>query len=482
MIHQTKRHSPACLDQLEPRVLLSHTNGLDHTVFYPEGFVHDNISEAVIISNPTASDSPYELWARYEVGQRDQLLASGVLEAGRREDITLATEGGAIRLVRSNTPFALELKSNHSLVATLRHDDFSGSTAEDFTSSSSSDWAFPTLLKDSSSRDFVVLYNPGETTVVVTLRGFDDSGQRFDLSHSVGSKRRSGWNITNSSSIPLGNFAGLLTSTGPIVAALSHYSLDSSSGEAFSSLGTQNAGDTAGAILSLEFEDRLVGSSFSSSSSDTIITVFNPGQTTAQVQLHVLSRDTSSSSSPGQTTILSVDSLSRIQISLRSLGFSSAEHLSLVYESDAPVSVNARIERSSAVFGVASQPLAATEWLFANAGIDRVDSNGRLRTEDVFIFNPTASSISVTVQFVFTNGQTFTQTKSLDPLQIENVDARIFLIPGSLRDLSFTVSVQASATVVAALEHWSAPSSVGGFANPGSPAGTIVKLADILAI
>ncbi len=125
MIHQTKRRGPACLDQLEPRVLLSHTNGLDHTIFYPEGFVHDNISEAVIISNPTAGDSGYELWARYEVGQRDQLLASGILEARRREDITLNSVGGSSGLLRSSTPFALELKSNAQLVATLRHDDFS---------------------------------------------------------------------------------------------------------------------------------------------------------------------------------------------------------------------------------------------------------------------------------------------------------------------------------------------------------------------
>lgn len=290
------------LEMLEPRVLLDSTAGLDHSTFYPEGYAHDQVSEVVIIANQGQLDAEYELWARYETGERDQILASGILEAGRREDITLTAAGGAaVRVVRSDTPFALELKASEHLTATLRHDDFGGSTAEDFSDDLSRSWAFPSLTKSDDSRDFIVLHNPSDDDVVVQLTGYDDSGERFVLSHTVGANRRSGWNISTTQLIPQGNYSVLLTASSPVIAALSHYTTSLGNSEAFSALGVQNAGARAGAILSLEFEDRLVGSS--SSQSDTLISIFNPTAEVANVELHLLNRDTSSGMSIRTVTV-----------------------------------------------------------------------------------------------------------------------------------------------------------------------------------
>lgn len=112
--------SPTALEHLEPRVLLDSSAALDQTVFYPEGYAHDQVSEIVIIANQGSIDAEYELWARYETGERDQILASGIIEAGHRQDITLTAAGGAAgRVVRSDTPFSLELKASEPLTATF---------------------------------------------------------------------------------------------------------------------------------------------------------------------------------------------------------------------------------------------------------------------------------------------------------------------------------------------------------------------------
>ena len=479
MPRKTSYASPTALEPLEPRVLLDSTATLDHTVFYPEGYAHDQVSEIVIIANQGLLDAEYELWARYETGERDQILASGIIEAGHRQDITLTAAGGAAgRVVRSDTPFSLELKASEPLTATLRHDDFGGSTAEDFSDDLSRDWAFPSLLKSEHDRDFIVLHNPSDDPVIVQLTGYDDSGQRFVLSRTVGPHRRSGWNINATQSIPRGDFAVLLTASSPVIAALSHYSASRDDTDAFTALGAQDGGARAGAILSLEFEDRLVSSS--SHESDTLITIFNPAATPATIELHFLTRDTPAGTS-SRTVTVSIEPLVRDRVSLRSLGFSSAEHLSLIYSSSQPVAVSARVERSTAVFGVSAQVTAATQWLFTNAAFDRVEPDGRIRTEDVFVFNPTSTSITVTFDFTFTNGQVVHETKTLAPHEVEDVDARLNLVIGGALELAYTVTVRATSPIVASLEHWSVPTR-GGFTTSGAPAGTIANLASSLTL
>lgn len=480
MQFQHPEGEPFCqLETLETRILLSGHDGLVNELFYPEGFAHEGITEVVSITNPSATDAAYELWARYEAGVRDQLLSSGTLGVGERLELDISTAGAPeTMLVRSGEPYAFELRSDGQLAATLKHDDFGGATAESFTDDSSDDWSFGTVTKDTSgSHDFIVFYNDNDSSVDVELIGYDDSGEAFRLSKTIQAKRRGGWNIAAESDIAQGVFGVRLISNLPVVTALSHY--NEMTGDAFGELGVADGGALAGAILSLEFEDRLAGvDGGDGTPGDTIVSIFNPGTVDAHVDLTFIRRDSDSQITSAATTV-SVAAQRRAEVSLASLGLSSIEELSMVYRSDVAVAVHAEVVRSNNTFGILAESAAATQWTFVDSSLDRFRTDGRVRTEDAFVFNPSGFEVHVTFQFVFSNGTVITSNKSLDPLEVEDVDARFEDASFSSTDLSFVVYITASAPVVAGLESWSGQAG-GGFATGGLPSGTVVSLADVL--
>lgn len=463
------------IESLESRVLLS--SHLDFEVFYPEGYAHNGITEVVELANPGAVEAEYELWAQYERGQRDQMIASGVLGAGGRDSV-LITEAGRDdnRLVRTDVPYALALRSSEPMTAELEHADFGGQTSEAFTNIATERWAITSLDRDDDSRDFIVFYNPMETAVDVELRLHDDSGRVFTMRQSVEGQRRGGWNLEETSFLPRGRFAALIDASSPISVARSEYSLGQQ--RASSSLGVVGGGDVAGAILSLEFEKRLAPGGPSASLSDTTITIFNTSDEAAEVRLTFLSRDDSRTPGMLPEMTVDVDGHERASISLRDLGFSEREEVSVLYESDQPVAVAAHIERAGGVFGLSATTQAAAEWRFSDGLVDRIDG-AELRTEDALIFNPTNRSVDVTVRFRFGDGRVITEHKSLDPFEVDDVDARmpVLTLPG--RATRFLITIEAEAPIVASLEHWGL-AGADGFAAPHGIVGAGVPVSSLL--
>lgn len=480
-VHHSNKERFCLPETLESRILLSGHDTLVNELFYPEGFAHEGITEVVSIANPGFADAAYELWARYEAGVRDQLLSSGSLNAGERLELDISTAGAPdAMLVRSGVPYAFELRSDGNLAATLKHDDFGGATAESFTDDSSDDWSFGTVTKDASgSHDFVVFYNDNDSSVDVELIGYDDSGEAFRLSKNIEANRRGGWNIAGESGIPQGVFGVRLVSSLPVVTALSHY--NETTGDAFGNLGAADGGALAGAILSLEFEDRLAGiGGGDGTPGDTIVSIFNPGSTDASVDLTFINRDLDTQITSAATTV-SVAAQKRAEVSLADLGLSSVAELSMVYRSDTQVAVHAQVIRSNNTFGIDAESAAATQWTFVDSSLDRFRTDGRVRTEDAFVFNPSGTDVDVTIQFVFSNGTIITSNKSLGSLEVEDVDARFEDANFSSSSLSFVVHITATAPVVAGLESWSGQAG-GGFATGGLPLGTVVSLADLLIL
>ena len=434
----SRRSAFELMQTLEARVLLS--SHLDHEIFYPEGYAHDGITEVVELNNPGAAAAAYELWAQYERGQRDQLIASGNLGAGSRGNVLITEEGrDDNRLVRTDVPYALVLRSTEALEAELRHNDFGGETAEVFTTATATRWAIADVSRDSDDRGFIVFFNPGEDAVNVQLE--------------------------------------LIDADSPISVARSEYNLGRQ--RASSSLGVVGGGDTAGAILSLEFEKRLAPGGPSASISDTTITIFNTSSEAAEVRLTFLTRDDSRSPGtlPAPLTV-NVDAHERASVSLRDLGFGEREEVSVLYEADRPVAVAAHIERAGGIFGISAQTRAATEWRFFDGLVDRIDG-GELRTEDVLLFNPTGQSVDVTVRFHFADGRVVTERKSLDPMEVDDPDARLPI--GALAGMAtrFFITVEAEAPIVATLEHWGL-AGPDGFAAPHGAVGEGVRVASLL--
>lgn len=458
-------------EPLEPRALLA---ALTEHLYYPEGFANSRIKETVSLSGFESTDTEYEIWAHYETGQRDQLLKSGIVHGRIREDIRISdpVEPGAI-LVRENTPYALEIRSSAKLEATLRHDDFSSTAGESFTTAAGDDFVFARVKRDNATtRDFIVLYNPNPTTTTLTLEFWQDSNLAYTTTAQVEGERRSGWNINRIVGLPRGEYGVRLRASGPIIAALSHYDLVLHT--SFTTLATASGGALAGALLSAEFEDRFAPD-FGGPDDDTRIAVFNPGNSIAAVTLSYFVREDPTFSH--SSTILSLAPHTTQFISIRELGFAARE-VSVIYSSTAPIAAAAFTERRGVSFGSPAQGVAATEWSFATAFVDRVENN-EIRSEDVLVFNPTNTSINVTFLFTFADGRTVLDSRRIDPLQVEDRDARIQQVDFGIGPIS--VRITADGPIVAALQHWNRIGMAGTFVPQGVPGGTVRPLSEVLS-
>ncbi|MCA9278629.1 MAG: hypothetical protein H6815_10600 [Phycisphaeraceae bacterium] len=457
-------------ERLEARQLL--TSHLPNALFIPEGFGSSSINESVEIVDIDSSSSDWELWARYETGARDQMIASGTTTGGEREMIAISSVGSS-PVVRENTPYALELLStDDSVRAVLRHDDFGSRAGEHFRDDSGTDFALPSIVKDdASARDFVLVYNPNDDSAEVELEIENEHGMTFTFVKVVEGHRRAGWNISQMDTLANGTYTAKLSSTRSIAVSGTSYDLINAS----ATIATQTANVAlAGAFLSTEFDGG------SSPNDDTLITILNPGSTDAIVDFRTILHDSSTLLGGPSTFTVNVTAGESTTVSLRGLGFTSADDdFSLVYASNTSVSASAVTERQSSLVFTTPETRAATEWVFTQGQIDRLRGN-EVRTEDVYLFNPSASSISVTVTWTFSNGQTVTETKSLDPLEVEDPDGRLDLLALPAGGLAYTARVVATGPVVASLEHWDPIGQSTGVTNLGIPMGSISLLSSVL--
>jgi hypothetical protein len=92
-----------------------------HEIYYPELTAEHGALESVSMVNRTTSPVRFELWARYAAGGQDQLLHAGEVPPGAWKSLAIADTDGP--LVTPGVPFALILKSDGPLAATLRHDE-----------------------------------------------------------------------------------------------------------------------------------------------------------------------------------------------------------------------------------------------------------------------------------------------------------------------------------------------------------------------
>ncbi len=478
------------LEGLEARCLMSGADVLPFTLYYPEGYAHAAINEFVPITNTNASEVRYEVLARYEVGDRDHVLASGVIPVNTRGGITINSSGNpAGMLVRPDTPYALIVRSSAPVAATLSHYDFGTAIGESFTDHLDDVWTFGEGYKDHNwTRDFVVFYNPTDDNVTVTLTAYTGNGSTIQLTKDVGAQRRGGWNLDAEAGVPAGVFGVRVHASAPIVAALSHYEIVTQRG--FGTLGTAGGGATAGVVTAIEFDDTIDdhggGGGGGGGSDDgtptypanSYLTVLNTTAQTATVTFTFLAREDGVPLSNNVRTI-TVLPQSRGGVSIRDLGFPLDDRFGVVYRADVPVTVTAAVYEGRDATGEEAATIAATSWTFGEGFMSRLRA-GTDVTEDIYLFNPSGQTVTVTVDFLFSNGQAVQVTKPLDRLEIEDVKAhatQALLDMGP--DVFYGVRVTASSPIVASMEHWD-HSLGGGFATLGIAGGTIVNLGDIL--
>lgn len=463
--------NPAHVESLEPRLALALGSGAQE-LYYPEGFANGHIVETVSIFNPGMATVEFELWARYETGQRDQLIRSGTINPGEWAGVLVSDPADPAAIaVRPDAPFSFVLRSDGELNAMLQHDDFGASAAESFVAFGSTSWSLPSVAKLPGVRDFIVAYNPNPVAVTVLIEFYSDSGLAFSLSGTIEPYRRGGWNIAKLAGLPQGNFGVRVESSADIVLGHSHYDLNDL--VAAINIATFDRGSLAGALLSPE---RSGAHPFMLPATLTLVAVFNPGETDAHVTLNYIVRDGGSLPAP---TDLLVPAHGRRWVTLDQLGLASRD-VSIIWESDVRVSAAAFSRGMSTYVVSPSTRVAATEWFFAAAFVDRVNASV-MDTEDVLAFNPTDHDIEVKFTFVFRNGSSATQTIVVAPFAIGASEVRM-PVQHIGAGHPFTVKIEADGPVVAALESWNHRRISGRFPSSGIPAGVVSSLSDVLVV
>jgi hypothetical protein len=490
------------LDALERRTLLdSASAAMPFALYYPEGFVHDRISEFVPITNPNGAPAAYRLIARYETGVRDQVIEEGWIPARTRGGVTLnVADRPDLRRVRPDEAYALVLESSLPLDATISHYDFGATIGQSFTGQPSTTWSFTNVQKDPATvRDFLVYYNTTTTTAHLTITFIPDAGDAIVLHQVLGGLRRGGLNINDTDAIPVGTFGVTIESDQPIVAALTHY--DVSLRRGFGVLGAENGGDVAGIIPVLDFQDNDRGHGNNPDGFDddnpghdrhgrrpdhpsrppavTLLNVLNATDADASVTFTFIAHEGFPDLSDAVRTV-TIPAKSRMAVGFLDLTFDLDENVGVRYESDQVVTVAALIVGPRRTAAIPAITKAATDWGFGEGFMTR-ERAGLSISEHLFIYNPAAAALDITVQFHFVDGTTVSLFRSVAPGQIADINLdRLQVLLNHVDDrFFFGMRVTGDAPFVATLDHLDRILS-GGFTTAGQPLGDVVPLSAVL--
>ncbi len=482
-------HVSSAFEALEARRVLA-GNPLTFEAYYPEGYSNNTINEYVPMTNHGEVEVEFELHARYEFGQRDQLISSGRIAAHSRGGVTISEAGRQEdRLVRDDVPYALVLKSSGPLSATMSHYDFGTAIGESFSTTPNRVWTFAEGSKSATdSRDYVLVYNPASTPVTATLTVYQSDGEQVQHTITLGAERRGGWSIQDIADVAEGAFSVRVEASGPVVAAQSHYQLQT--GRGFGALGTPGGGATAGVLPTIEFDDDFYERngddnphhSFERHAADAFLSILNTNATPATVTFtFVLDGRHGSDPVPVVRTV-TVGASGRTQISIRDIaGLPSDSEFGVVYRSNVPVTVSGSVYEGQDATGVEAATIAATRWDFGEGFMSRSRA-GRGVMDEFYIFNPGSQDTTVTIEFSFFTGERRTFTKEVDAHEVEGIHIDRFLDLTTLpEDVWYGVRISSPRAIVASMEHWDSAVG-GGFSTFGMPGGSIIDLRDVLTL
>ena len=444
-------------------------------LYFPEGFVNDNISEYVSVANPNPFTITYEITLHYEDPALGSMVVTpsggATINAGARGGVTISSSQGVMSGVESDAPYAIEITSNGPLGATLSHYDFGLSIGESFTEQTSDVWTLAAVRRAPGQvEDFVLFYNPNSTSATVTLTAFTSTGQ-VQLTQTVDGQSRGGWNINDTTMLPPETFGVLVTSEATnmgdehigVVVSLSHFDLVRDEGYAV--LGNPFGGATEGVITNLEFSDE----------NTPLVSIFNPNAGTVSVTLR---GSYTRSNLPDVVRVVDVAAGKVLQLNASGLGITSDQPLGLRFEAAAPVTVLA----SEGFSGDANATQAITEvgtsYFFGDAFIN-TEAAGSLYFETLSFYNPAASAVDITIDLFFPNGDVSSLTLNVagdDFAAVELHELGAILNRGGLQ--FFSIQVSAARPFAASMTHYDLFLG-GGWGATGAPLGLLNPISSI---
>ncbi len=440
---------------------------LTHFLYFAEGFSGPGVDEFVPIVNPNAFAVTYQVFAHYETGAiQSTPIFSGSIAPNSRGGITVFSKSNpGASLVRRNTPYALEIRSSSQLGATLSRYDFDVSVGESFNNTTSTTWTFAQVHKDPSLfRDFLVFYNPNNTDQLATIELFYEDGQKISFTQNIRANRRSGINIDTDGRVSRqGTFGVRITTASPIVAALSSYNIANGGGDGLN--GDSTGGATKGIVPSIT----------SGSGVSSAVSILNTGTTTSTVTIRA---SYSRLDLPDLIRVINVPAGSVVNLTGQQLGLLSGQQAGLRYTSTTPVTMNTMQYRNGDGDASNTATAAALQYVIGDAYVVPAQAGINYR-EQLAIYNPANAAAQVTIQILFFDGATASQTVNVGSdnfvfLAVDQFPA-VLSRPGPA---AFSLVVSAATPIVAGFTHYDL-NFHGGWGTLAAPIGLTNPLATI---
>ncbi|MCH9058658.1 MAG: peptidylprolyl isomerase [Planctomycetes bacterium] len=407
----------------------------DHRFFtevlaYPEGYRAETITEIVALVNPGTMDAAYQIVVRYERGARDEVIASGTLASDEHRTITISDFADpTIDLVREGVPFAIEIHSTGTMAASLTHTDFGATQFESFFSVQTGESATLPLAEtmnwslggtaavtslpgdpNITRLPFLVYLNDSAVEATVTTTFTLQSGGQVTIVKTLDPHRRGGLEMFSIAGLTDGLAGIAISSTQPIVAALSQYEQHTSTGPApvlsnfaYGSQLMSGAGHTAGVLAGGKIK---VGG-------ENYLSVHNNNSTGAVVTFQFVT----STGTVTQSLVMAPNS--RTHMDLADVPLSEDEFASISYTSgSSPVSVQFVATNGLDTVSTAFAPRAARFWTFAGGSFDANDPGS---SEVISVFNPYKNAgfvMTLIVKYYFSDGTS--TTLPLSSVQIDS--------------------------------------------------------------
>lgn len=468
--------------------------------YYPEGFAGSTINEFLPIGNPNSVTASYQVIVRAETAQmqppanptgpdpdfwyRDKVIKTGSLGANRRGGITVSQfSNAAANLVQQGVPYSIEVWSTNRLSVNISHYDFGTATGEAFTTEPATSWALTRVEKGGEVRDFIVWENTSDADAPITVTFYFADQAPIVLTdiRTTQAFRRGGLSVNDLPQLPDGAFSAVVSSTQPIVAAITHFD-PSGEGVGSSTLGVSGEGQNV-AILPLANLDSGISETLSFLNTGTTVAAItlifsfsdgSPDLTITPPEL-ILQPGRRGSFDPGGNS---------------TVGALTGKSYTVRYSSGAAkvYAESAHTQRGDEL----ANPFAynaATRTDFAEGFMDPARAGDDL-FETISVYNPQIAGLggsgdasSVTLRFMYTDGFVVSKTFTVDAgerLDVETDTLQDILDQGANNRFFYSIEVVSTLPVVAMMRHWDLtlgdlqPS--GGFSTLGIQRGTIVAL------
>ncbi|MEL7473873.1 MAG: hypothetical protein AAGK04_11200, partial [Planctomycetota bacterium] len=308
--------------------------------------------------------------------------------------------------------------------------------------------------------NFLVFMNTENDDANVNTTFYPEGGgEPITLTSTVGALRRGGWNIAAQAQILPGRYGVVVSSSEPLVAALTAFDSGASTGQvgAAGSLGSAGMGSLSGAVpegqLGLASDSEVLG-------------FLNANTVEADVRVTFQFE-----SGSAFRTNLVVPAQSRAPLDVGKLvSFPTGEAYSITFTSNTPVT--ARLPTYANNDGIATSFVgeARTMWGFGEGF--RPAGKTENVSQYLRLYNPNNDDVLVEVSLLFDNGLGAESTRTtISARSVTSLDLHT-LVTGEKRDVFayYGVLVRAANPIVAYMGHYD-PFFPGGFGTLGTPLG-----------